>query len=141
MQHGLVITANSLGTVPWYNFATGYVAVGTPYTNPFGTGLSDTDLIVTAQGAVLTDYAAGLARSYTGGGYSDWYLANVNEWKAICINRTILGLSETHHWTCGEYGMSPATYAMTFIPSAGCNNVNAMAKNSDGVATYAVRSF
>jgi len=49
-----------------------------------GTGLSNTNYIIKQQDsaeapAPKTSYAAGLARSYRGGGYTDWYLPSKDE--------------------------------------------------------------
>jgi hypothetical protein len=43
-----------------------------------GSGSSNTDKIIT-QNSLGIDYAAGLARDYNGGGYTDWYLPSKNE--------------------------------------------------------------
>jgi len=54
------------------NVATG--ATGTA----IGTGADNTTTIISVQGATET-YAAGLARAYTGGGYTDWFLPSKDE--------------------------------------------------------------
>ena len=73
VQHGLIAATSDQSTgIQWYNgvFTTG--ATGTA----IGTGLSNTNAIIASQG---TSYVAGLARAYTGGGYTDWYLPSKDE--------------------------------------------------------------
>ncbi len=55
-----------------------------------GTGGANTDAII-AQNRVGTTYAAGLARAYTGGGYSDWYLPSRDELSKLYVNRAAIG--------------------------------------------------
>ena len=50
-----------------------------------GTGLANTNKIISSQGGIVKSYAAGLARSYRGGGYSDWYLPSKDELAKILL--------------------------------------------------------
>ena len=69
-QHGLIAaTADQSEGIQWYNgtnIVTG--ATGTA----IGTGLTNTNAIIAAQGS--GSYAASIARDYNGGGYTDWFL-------------------------------------------------------------------
>lgn len=62
------------GSFPLYQ-GTNRGAIGTA----IGTGFSNTNTIITSQGIIATNYAAGLVRAYTGGGYTDWYLPSKEE--------------------------------------------------------------
>ena len=69
-----------------------------------GTGLSNTNLIVSVQGAGI--YAAKLCADLGLGGYDDWFLPSRDELQKISENRVALGeFSE-----CGSGSMSPCSY-------------------------------
>lgn len=55
-----------------------------------GSGLTNTDKIIAQNGAGKS-YAAGLARAYSGGGYSDWYLPSIDELHKLCDNQKLIG--------------------------------------------------
>ena len=76
IEHGLIAATSdqSSGGIRWGP----YIATGATGT-AIGTGLSNTNAIITSQGATATSYAAGLARAYKVGGYTDWYLPSKNE--------------------------------------------------------------
>lgn len=90
----------------WYNgsdILTG--ASGTA----IGTGLSNSNLIISTQGPVSTDYAAGIAEAYTGGGFNDWYLPSKDEIAALYNTvgpgaNSIANLSINYaYWTSSEF--------------------------------------
>ena len=67
--HGLIAAvADQSSGIPWVNSS--YVTTGATGT-AIGTGADNTTTIISVQGATETSYAAGLARAYTGGGYTD----------------------------------------------------------------------
>ena len=74
-----------------------------------GTGSANTDAIINVQGATETSYAAGLARAYTGGGYTDWFLPSIDELNKMYINKTTLdavaGFTpfSSFYWSSTEY--------------------------------------
>jgi len=86
--HGLVCALqDQSSSIRWYNGSfeiTG--ATGTA----LGTGSANTDAIILAQGATESSYAAGLARSYSGGGYNDWYLPSKDELNEIYNNKSTI---------------------------------------------------
>jgi hypothetical protein len=72
-----------------------------------GTGLANTDRIIAqaeaAGNADQTSYAAGIARSYHGGGYTDWYLPSNDELLKLYSNRALIGgFTDTHYWSSTE---------------------------------------
>ena len=69
-----------------------------------GTGSANTDKIIGQNGAG-TGYAAGLARAYTGGDYSDWYLPSQDELDKVYANRTAIGGFDAtgYYWSSSEY--------------------------------------
>ena len=90
--HGLIAAVedqanNILSYIRWYNgqnITTG--ATGTAV----GTGADNTTTIISVQGATETSYAAGLARAYTGGGYTDWFLPSKDELNKMYTNRATI---------------------------------------------------
>ena len=87
--HGLIAAiADQSSGIQWCNgsidgryFKTG--ATG----KAIGTGSANTDTLIALQGATETDYAAGLARAYTGGGYTDWFLPSEDELNQMFLKR------------------------------------------------------
>src|ERR1039457_4807698 len=70
--HGLVSAPTDQSTgIQWYN---GTNTNTTAFGDCIGCGAGNTSLIINNQGAIATNYAAGLARACTVGGFSDWYL-------------------------------------------------------------------
>ena len=108
-QHGLIAATSDQSTgIRWYNgnnTTTG--ASGTA----IGTGLSNTNAIIASQGATATSYAAGLARAYAGGGYTDWYLPSMDELNKLYLNRTAIGgFANFNYWSSTENASSHARY-------------------------------
>ena len=74
-----------------------------------GTGLSNTNAIITVQGGTSTSYAAGLARAYNEGGYSDWYLPSKDELNKLYLNRFLIGgFSPNSYWSSTEVNTNAA---------------------------------
>ena len=100
VQHGLIAaTSDQSAGVQWYNGSyTNTYATGTV----IGTGLSNTMAIIANQGA--GSYAATVARSYTGGGFTDWYLPSKDELNKLYINETAIGgFASANYWSSSEY--------------------------------------
>ncbi len=99
--HGLVAATEDQSTgIQWYNGnyrTTGATGIA------IGTGLANTNTIITSQGATATSYAAGLARAYAGGGYTDWYLPSRSELNKLYLNRTAIGgFADDYYWSSSE---------------------------------------
>ena len=114
--HGLIAAvADQSSGIRWYNginVTTG--ATGTA----IGTGSANTTAIIAAQGATETSYAAGLARAYTGGGYTDWFLPSKAELNKMRLERETINtiasanggsnFSSNWYWSSTESGSSDA---------------------------------
>jgi hypothetical protein len=99
--HGLIAaTTDQIGGIQWYNGS--YInteAKGTA----IGTGFSNTNKIIASQGGTPTSYAAGVARAYTGGGYTDWYLPSKDELNKLYLSRFVIGRYVTDaYWSSSE---------------------------------------
>jgi hypothetical protein len=107
--HGLIAAIEDQSTaIRWYNGSnTTTGATGTA----IGTGLANTNAIIASQGGTASSYAAGLARAYSGGGYTDWYLPSTAELNKLRLNRGAIGnFADANYWSSTEY--SNDDYAM-----------------------------
>jgi hypothetical protein len=97
-QHGLIAAASDQGTgAPWSPYAN--ISVPSAHGTAIGTGLANTNAILAQTGAGTC--VASLARAYTGGGYSDWYLPSRDELYKLYVNRDKIG-----GFVPGEYNIS-----------------------------------
>jgi hypothetical protein len=101
VQHGLVASTADLSSgIQWYNGT--YTTTGATAT-AIGTGLANTNTIIANQGATSTNYAAGLARAYTGGEYTDWFLPSKDELKKLYRNKGLVCcFAGIHYWSSSE---------------------------------------
>ena len=108
VQHGLIAATTDQSTgIRWYN-GQPYVATGATAT-ALGTGFANTTTIIAAQGPIATSYAAGTARAYDGGGYSDWYLPSKDELNKLYLNKGVIGgFVSDNYWSSSQID---ATYA------------------------------
>jgi hypothetical protein len=114
--HGLIAaTSDQIGGIQWYNGS--YInteAKGTA----IGTGFSNTNKIIASQGGTATSYAAGVARAYTGGGYTDWYLPSKDELNKLYLSRFVIGRYVTDaYWSSSERNNINAWAQDFFIPT------------------------
>jgi hypothetical protein len=115
-----------------------------------GTGSANTDAIIAIQGEQIgmeaTTYAAGLAKAYTGGGYTDWFLPSKDELNQLYVNRAAINttalanngsvFSIDTYWSSSEYDSIKA-WRMRFSNAA----VTSSSKDFDDSSVRAVRAF
>jgi hypothetical protein len=108
-SHGLIAAVEDQSSIRWSNGSTEVTgATG----QAVGTGSTNTDAIISVQGATETSYAAGLARAYTGGGYTDWFLPSKDELNKMYLKKGDINttaaensgsdLSTTWYWSSTE---------------------------------------
>jgi hypothetical protein len=146
-QHGLIISGNlTTSDIVWgiKNEATGASGGAGIYNQDFGTwdfppadletGLINTNLIIASEGAG-TNYAAGLARAYTGGGYNNWYLPSASQMNAMIPNLSTPFISN-YIWTSSE-----GSYLEAFAYGIPYHYVTTQVKDIPLGSVRAVRSF
>ena len=142
VQHGLILAPIGLGFMNWNtdNRTTG--ATGTA----LGTGASNTNAIIASQGGALTNSAAGKARAYNGGGYTDWYLGSLEEIRKLNSVWMVDVLPVEYryfeppyaYWTSTE---SSTNNAQAYRKNIGSNDQYTENKNSQSWSVTAIRSF
>ena len=132
-QHGLIAATSDQSTgIQWSSFTT-TGATGTE----IGTGLSNTNTIISSQGPTATSYAAGLARAYKGGGYTDWYLPSKNELAKLYAMKLLGfgGFANSHYWSSTVYA-NGAAWGQHFT-----NGSQYGISNNDAYYVRAIRAF
>ena len=117
--HGIIAAASDQSAgIRWYNGTlTNTLATGTA----LGTGLANTNTIISIQGATATSYAAGLAMAYRGGGYADWYLPSKDELNKLYLNQNAIGgFALNYYWSSTEVDYSVA-WLQEFISGSQLN--------------------
>ena len=111
-----------------------------------GMGSANTDAIISIQGATETNYAAGLARAYNGGGYNDWFLPSKDELKQMELNKDWINTTsianggsklDYQYWSSTEY-LSKEAWCQYFSPGAQSKNSKS---RSTTFSVRAVRAF
>jgi hypothetical protein len=69
------------------------------------TGMNNTNMIINSEGAG-TNYPAAIARAYTGGGYTNWYLPSASQMNAMKANLSLPGVN--YVWTSTEWSYGEA---------------------------------
>ncbi len=134
--HGLIAAVADQGSgIQWRSGNTNQTTEATG--TAVGTGSANTDAIILVQGPVATSYAAGLARAYTGGGYTDWFLPSKDELNKMYLNRATINTTaasnsgsdfgNSFYWSSTEYdfnyawfqkfGNGSQTYTNKFYPN------------------------
>jgi hypothetical protein len=113
--HGLIAAPTDLRGIIWYNGS--YTTTGTSATD-IGTGLSNTNAIISSQGN-SGNYAAKLCADYSvivgGVTYDDWYLPSRSELNKLYINRVAIGgFSNYYYWSSTEWSRDFEAYTVYF---------------------------
>ena len=137
-EHGLIAATSDQSTgIKWAQCVLSCDLIGTLTT--IGSGSANTDKIIVKYGAGTT-YAAGLARAYTGGGYSDWYLPSYDELEQLYQKQNNIGGFPAwgtlgYYWSSSEQGSNDA-YRIQF---AGTDHSSS--NKGDTWYVRAIRSF
>jgi hypothetical protein len=143
--HGLVCAVEDQSSgIQWYNGS--YITTNATGT-AIGTGQANTTAIISVQGATETNYAAGLAKDYSGGGYTDWFLPSKDELNEMYLNKASIDATAfsnggsdfavNFYWSSTEYDASHA-WGQAF--TNGNQNLNFYGKFS-ALYVRAVRAF
>jgi hypothetical protein len=141
--YGLVCAIEDQSSgIQWYNG--NYTTTGATGT-AIGTGSANTTAIIANQGTTETAYAAGLARAYNGGGYTDWFLPSKDELNQMYENKAMINSTATansgsnftnnYYWSSTEYDAGSA-WLQSFN-----NGDQANGGKSNTVYVRAVRAF
>jgi hypothetical protein len=109
VQHGLIAAINDAsGSIRWFNGTN--VTTGATST-AIGAGITNTATIISVQGGTSTTYAAGLAKNYNAGTYTDWYLPSIGELNVMYTNSNLIGgFSNNIYWSSSELNNGNASY-------------------------------
>ena len=127
VKKALIASLTDLGFSPWSPVTN--VLIG-PTAQSWSNGLGNTNAIIAQTGApATTAYAAGIAKLYLGGGFTDWYLPaawelNMCYNSATVVNR-ILGANgfqtnTWNYWSSTEINLSTA-WRISFKEGYGVN--------------------
>ena len=133
VQHGLICALADQSTTTGISWNNGTDVTTNAIATAIGTGSANTALIISVQGSSNT-HAAGLAKSYNGGGYSDWFLPSASELRQLYNNRVATGttFAAADYWNSSEYSNTQA-YEIDFI--------DGLAYFSSKIAEYRVRAI
>ena len=142
-QHGLICaTVDQSPGIQWY-YGT-YIDTGATGT-AIGTGLTNTNTIIAAQGS--GSYAASIARDYNGGGYTDWYLPCGQSLSQMYYHRDVVNpalianggtVYSTSDWYWSSTENTISTAAQVDLSNG---NYTGNTPKSEGNVVRAVRAF
>jgi uncharacterized protein DUF1566 len=140
--HGLIAAPadQSEGRISWtYGGFTTTGAIGTE----LGTGVTNTGAIIVNLGQPEANYAAGLAKAYKGGGYTDWYLPSKDELNKLYIQKIAIGgFSGSIYWSSSEdAGFPDGAWFQSFADVSLPAGTQTIAVKSYPAFVRAVRTF
>ncbi len=99
--HGLIAAkADQSAGIVWIKYVNQFLGASN---EAIGAGHTNTNKVYNSSGSRSVTYAAGIARSYRGGGYSDWYLPSKDELNLLYLNRTLIGgFQSSFYWSSSE---------------------------------------
>lgn len=134
---GFIVSYDIPAGVDWGCSGT---VVGT--SDAMGSGLTNTNAILAA--CATRPIAASVAKDYTGGGFTDWYLPSTLEWIQILngASANLAGTSNTYY-TSTEYNILglAGTYASVAFLNSGNNYTTGAVKTGLLTSIRAIRSF
>ncbi len=135
--HGLIASPSDQAIYTDWKNNGGFTDIATG--TGIGTGLANTNAIISSHGSSAT-YAAGFARAYNGGGYTDWYLPSRDELYKMHISigqgaNNIAQLTRETYWSSSQSDSYQAYYMF-----AQNGNVTTIWKDW-GKAVRAIRTF
>jgi len=136
-QHGLIAAVED--QVQWALGGAGWGCSGTNITSltgGIGGGLRSTNRIL--QVCAARPIAASVARSYTGGGFFDWFLPNLSEAQAIWPNRSFIPGFVGGYWTSSQIPSQEPTNAYSKTASS---NIDFNTPKNNGNGVRACRYF
>ncbi len=135
--HGLIASPSDQAIYTDWKNNGGFTDIATG--TGIGTGLANTNAIISSHGSSAS-YAAGFARAYNGGGYTDWYLPSRDELYKMHISigqgaNNIAQLTRETYWSSSQSDSYQAYYMF-----AQNGNVTTIWKDW-GKAVRAIRTF
>ena len=145
VQHGLIAATTDFDPdvyngIPWVRNYPAPSTIGATGA-AIGTGFDNTNRIIANQGEITTgNYAAKLARTYRGGGYTDWFLPSKDELYKLWINHEAIGM-EGAHWSSTEIDEDYAWCQLGRDEPGSSDVVVPFWKHYNGFFIRAIRAF
>jgi len=122
VQHGLIASSSDINATTWSNGTNVLTGATLGFSFSLGSGLTNTNTIINAQGNTGS-YAAKLCKDFNGGGYTDWYLPSYGELGKLYDNRIAIGgFDNSGYWSSTEIDISTVWYRFFFNGSGGGAN-------------------
>ena len=141
--HGLIAALEDQSSAIWWSSSLTILtgAAGTAV----GTGSANTDAIIAAHVTTATSYAAGLARAYTGGGYTDWFLPSQDAFNEMYLNRATINTTAVANsgssFATSYYWSSTENYSNRAVIVNFANNSQSVYWKTGTAYVRAIRAF